>query len=480
MDDDARRRCSRVAFAGPLSRAGAGLRRPAAVRLRGARPVGVHEPGDGLRAAAGRRTQARVRVRVGRERGDDGRVHGAAGRVRQPGRARPAARQLRRLGGRRARPVVGAAPARVAARAARRTCARCCASGCRRCPADASVYALQVADRFYLFRVFSQSAAGAVRDRDQARHRRVRGGARLPVRVAAAGVLDRERRGGGAAVLAGDHLLRAGDRRRRLRGGAARALDGAAARRATNTSAPTARCRGWRSGGRCTACTSCSSRSPGARASPRATSPRPRPASRSTSRCWSLLVPHSGAGLGIAGAGIALCGAYVAMLLVMYLLTRSLFKVGFEWLRLAQLTAILAGVAVSGRAAAARPRARGPRAARSRGSRSCPRRCVLTRFFHPHERAQARGARGRRAQARDGVPRRARRRRGIRGGSPEGHLTPWTRAGRRPRSLACVARHALCVLALLGPRPSETDRASRSDSWLKKAAFAADALPCRA
>src|ERR1019366_7889838 len=50
-----------------------------------------------------------------------------------------------------------------------------------------------------------------------------------------------------------------------------------------------------------------------------------------------LLVPGSGAGLGIAGAGIALCGAYAAMLLVMYLLTRSLFKVGFEWRRLSQL-----------------------------------------------------------------------------------------------------------------------------------------------
>ncbi len=61
-----------------------------------------------------------------------------------------------------------------------------------------------------------------------------------------------------------------------------------------------------------------------------------------------VLVPAGGAGLGIAGAGIALCGAYVTMLAVMYALTRSLFRVGFQWLRLAQLTAILAGVAVSG------------------------------------------------------------------------------------------------------------------------------------
>lgn len=61
-----------------------------------------------------------------------------------------------------------------------------------------------------------------------------------------------------------------------------------------------------------------------------------------------LLVPKSGLDLGIAGAGLALCGAYVAMLLVLYLLTRSLFRVGFEWRRLALLSAIFAGVAVSG------------------------------------------------------------------------------------------------------------------------------------
>ena len=61
-----------------------------------------------------------------------------------------------------------------------------------------------------------------------------------------------------------------------------------------------------------------------------------------------LLVPSGGLGLGIAGAGIALCGAYVAMLAVMHLLTRRLFPVAFEWARLALLVAILGGVAVSG------------------------------------------------------------------------------------------------------------------------------------
>jgi O-antigen/teichoic acid export membrane protein len=61
-----------------------------------------------------------------------------------------------------------------------------------------------------------------------------------------------------------------------------------------------------------------------------------------------LLVPSSRAGLGIAGAAIALCGAYVAMLIVMHLLTRRLFTVPFEWGRLARAAALLAGVAVSG------------------------------------------------------------------------------------------------------------------------------------
>jgi O-antigen/teichoic acid export membrane protein len=61
-----------------------------------------------------------------------------------------------------------------------------------------------------------------------------------------------------------------------------------------------------------------------------------------------VLVPASGLGLGLAGAGIALCGAYVAMLIAMHLLTRAVFAVSFQWRRLAQLLAIFAGVAVSG------------------------------------------------------------------------------------------------------------------------------------
>ena len=96
-------------------------------------------------------------------------------------------------------------------------------------PADASVYALQVVDRLYLFKSFSPRRRGSVRGRDQARDGRVPGRARLPVRVAAAGLLGRKRRGGGTPVLARHDLLRARNGHRRVRGCAARALDGAAA-----------------------------------------------------------------------------------------------------------------------------------------------------------------------------------------------------------------------------------------------------------
>ena len=52
--------------------------------------------------------------------------------------------------------------------------------------------------------------------------------------------------------------------------------------------------------------------------------------------------------LGIAGAGIALCGAYAVMLVAMYLLTRSLFRVDFEWLRLGLVVAVAGGLTVLG------------------------------------------------------------------------------------------------------------------------------------
>jgi O-antigen/teichoic acid export membrane protein len=103
----------------------------------------------------------------------------------------------------------------------------------------------------------------------------------------------------------------------------------------------------------------------------------------------ALLVPAGGAGLGIAGAGIALCGAYVAMLAVLYALTRNLFSVGFEWARLAQLAAILLAVAVSGELLLP---SHGPLGLLTRLAwlGLLPAALVLSRFFHPHERDGAR------------------------------------------------------------------------------------------
>jgi len=60
--------------------------------------------------------------------------------------------------------------------------------------------------------------------------------------------------------------------------------------------------------------------------------------------CLFLLVPP----LGIAGAGIALAVGYAAMIVVIYLLTRSLFAIAFEWGRLARLVVIFGVVSVGG------------------------------------------------------------------------------------------------------------------------------------
>ena len=98
-----------------------------------------------------------------------------------------------------------------------------------------------------------------------------------------------------------------------------------------------------------------------------------------------VLVPAAGLGLGLVGAGIALCGAYVAMLVVMHLLTRRLFAVTFQWRRLAQLLAIFAGVAVSGELLL------GTSGFASLLERVLwlawiPALLFVTRFFEPHER----------------------------------------------------------------------------------------------
>jgi O-antigen/teichoic acid export membrane protein len=51
--------------------------------------------------------------------------------------------------------------------------------------------------------------------------------------------------------------------------------------------------------------------------------------------------------LGIAGAGIALCAAYVVMVGLMYVFSRSLFPVSFEWGRLVHLVVVIGGITVA-------------------------------------------------------------------------------------------------------------------------------------
>jgi O-antigen/teichoic acid export membrane protein len=98
-----------------------------------------------------------------------------------------------------------------------------------------------------------------------------------------------------------------------------------------------------------------------------------------------VLVP----GLGIAGAGIALCGAYVVMLLVMHVLTRRVFAVAFEWGRLAHLLAVMGGIAVLGELILPTHGAVGLLSRASAWLLIAPA-LWLTGFAHPRELAQVR------------------------------------------------------------------------------------------
>ena len=57
-----------------------------------------------------------------------------------------------------------------------------------------------------------------------------------------------------------------------------------------------------------------------------------------------LLLPP----LGLTGAGVALCGAYLVMLGAMHVFTRRLFSVAFEWRRLVQVVVVVGGIAALG------------------------------------------------------------------------------------------------------------------------------------
>lgn len=93
-----------------------------------------------------------------------------------------------------------------------------------------------------------------------------------------------------------------------------------------------------------------------------------------------VLVPP----FGLAGAGIALCGAYLVMLAVIHVLTRGLFKVDFEWRRLAQLAIIVGGVGAGGDALLPTHGASGL-LTRGAAYLAIPAALYLTRFAHAEE-----------------------------------------------------------------------------------------------
>ena len=93
--------------------------------------------------------------------------------------------------------------------------------------------------------------------------------------------------------------------------------------------------------------------------------------------------------LGIAGAGIALCGAYVVMLTLMYLLTRSLFAVAFQWMRLGQLVGVIGAITVAGELLLPDSGAVGL-LARTAALAAIPAVLVLVRFFRAEEVARLR------------------------------------------------------------------------------------------
>jgi O-antigen/teichoic acid export membrane protein len=99
--------------------------------------------------------------------------------------------------------------------------------------------------------------------------------------------------------------------------------------------------------------------------------------------------------LGIAGAGLALAGAYVVMLVAMRLLTRGLFHVPFEWGRVAHLALVLGAGAAAGELLLPTHGATGL-LARLAVAAALPLVLALTGFFKPRERAMLRSLVGRR------------------------------------------------------------------------------------
>lgn len=102
---------------------------------------------------------------------------------------------------------------------------------------------------------------------------------------------------------------------------------------------------------------------------------------------------------GIAGAGLALAGAYVAMLVVMRLLTRDLFEIAFEWDRIALLVLVLGGGAGAGELLLGTEGA-GAFAARAAVALALPVLLGLTGFYRPEERELLRATLARVRQSR--------------------------------------------------------------------------------
>jgi O-antigen/teichoic acid export membrane protein len=111
-----------------------------------------------------------------------------------------------------------------------------------------------------------------------------------------------------------------------------------------------------------------------------------------------VLVP----GLGIAGAGIALCGAYVVMLGAMHALTRHAVAVRFEWRRLVQLAVVMGGIAAAGDLLLPTHGAIGF-LTRLAAFLAIPLALLLTGFAHPEETRQVRSLIDR-ARAARGAP----------------------------------------------------------------------------
>jgi O-antigen/teichoic acid export membrane protein len=94
-------------------------------------------------------------------------------------------------------------------------------------------------------------------------------------------------------------------------------------------------------------------------------------------------------GHGIAGAGIALCGAYAVMLVVMHALTRRAFTVAFEWVRLAHIVVVMGALAVAGELVLPTHGAIGLLSRGAAWALIAPT-LWLTRFAHPRELTQLR------------------------------------------------------------------------------------------